>query len=81
MSLPGSLATMAAPRSPAPIDADERLHTLDVLRGFALLGMILVHYHQRLEKPATGVESVLLSTAVTSTSSMPPARSSMNRAI
>ena len=59
MSLPASPATMAAPGSPAPIDADERLHTLDVLRGFALLGMILVHYHQRLEKPATGVEDLI----------------------
>ena len=59
MSLPASPATMAAPGSPAPIDADERLHTLDVLRGFALLGMILVHFHQRLEKPATGVEDLI----------------------
>ena len=59
MSLPASPAMVAAPASPAPIDADERLHTLDVLRGLALAGMILVHFHQRLEKPVTGVEDLI----------------------
>jgi uncharacterized protein len=28
-----------------PTDATERLHVLDVLRGFALLGMFVVHFH------------------------------------
>ena len=59
MSLPSSPAILAAPGSPAPIDADERLHALDILRGFALAGMILVHFHQRLEKPASGVEDLI----------------------
>jgi uncharacterized protein len=59
MSLPASPAIVAAPASPAPIDADERLHTLDVLRGLALAGMILVHFHQRLEKPVTGAEDLI----------------------
>jgi uncharacterized protein len=49
-------ATDVAPRAPAPIDADERLHSLDIMRGFALAGMILVHFHQRLERPVTGHE-------------------------
>jgi uncharacterized protein len=43
----------------APIDSDERLHSLDVLRGLALAGMILVHFHQRLERPASGVEDLV----------------------
>ena len=59
MSLPASPAIAAAPREPAPIDADERLHSLDILRGLALAGMILVHFHQRIEKPSTGVEDLI----------------------
>ncbi|HEX7978612.1 MAG TPA: DUF418 domain-containing protein [Gemmatimonadaceae bacterium] len=43
----------------APIDSDERLHTLDNQRGFALAGMILVHFHQRLEHPVTGAEDLI----------------------
>jgi uncharacterized protein len=35
------------------------VHSLDILRGFALLGMILVHVHQHLEQPATGLEDVI----------------------
>ena len=56
MSLPASPAIVAAPGAIAPIDSDDRLHSLDILRGLALAGMILVHFHQRLEKPVTGVE-------------------------
>src|SRR4051812_10113545 len=59
MPLPTAPAIAAAPSAPAPIDSDERLHTLDILRGLALAGMILVHFHQRLEKPATGVEDLI----------------------
>ena len=59
MSLPASPAIVAAPSEPAPIDADERLHSLDILRGLALAGMILVHFHQRLAKPATGAEDLI----------------------
>jgi uncharacterized protein len=35
------------------------VHSLDILRGFALLGMILVHVHQHLEQPATSLEDVI----------------------
>ena len=45
--------------APAPIDSDERLHTLDILRGMALAAMILVHFHQHLERPATGAEDLI----------------------
>ena len=43
----------------APVDSDERLHSLDILRGLALAGMILVHFHQRLERPVTGAEDLI----------------------
>ncbi|HEV2085751.1 MAG TPA: DUF418 domain-containing protein [Gemmatimonadales bacterium] len=35
------------------------MHSLDILRGFALLGMILVHVHTNLERPATGLEDLI----------------------
>jgi len=41
------------------IDSDYRLHSLDILRGLALAGMILVHFHQRLERPSSGVEDLV----------------------
>ena len=59
MSLPAAPAIAAAPNAPVPIDADERLHSLDILRGLALAGMILVHFHQRLETPVTGAEDLI----------------------
>lgn len=37
------------------------MRSLDILRGFALLGMILVHVHQHLEEPATGLEDLISS--------------------
>ncbi len=42
-----------------PLDAGERLPALDILRGFALFGMILVHFHQKMRLPATGVEDLI----------------------
>jgi uncharacterized protein len=33
--------------STTPAGAESRIETLDMLRGFALFGMILVHFHQR----------------------------------
>jgi uncharacterized protein len=47
-----------APR-PAPLDADERLHALDILRGLALFGMILVHFHQKMRLDAKGLEDLI----------------------
>lgn len=49
----------AAPTSAAPVDATERLHALDILRGLALFGMILVHFHQKTRLEVTGVESLI----------------------
>jgi uncharacterized protein len=44
---------------PAPVDAAERLHGLDILRGLALFGMILVHFHQKMRLEASGVEALI----------------------
>ena len=42
-----------------PVTRDERVHTLDILRGLALLGMILVHVHQHMEVEASGAEGLI----------------------
>ena len=55
MSSAGSFAIPAAPRTRTA----ERVHSLDILRGFALLGMILVHVHQFLERPGSGLEDLI----------------------
>ena len=38
---------------------DDRLHTLDILRGLALFGMILVHFHQKMRLEVTGLEDLI----------------------
>ena len=48
-----------AARAPAPLDAAERLHALDILRGLALFGMILVHFHQKMRLEVTGIEDLI----------------------
>jgi uncharacterized protein len=50
---------MTAAQGPAPLDSDERLHALDILRGLALLGMILVHFHQKMRLEVTGIEDLV----------------------
>jgi uncharacterized protein len=50
---------MNAPDTSAqPILSAERIHTLDILRGFALLGMILVHFHSHSTSPG-GAEDLI----------------------
>src|SRR5262245_47367191 len=51
---------MADPLRPvgAQTDASERIQVLDILRGFALLGMIVVHFHDRSTEPG-GIDDVL----------------------
>jgi len=51
----------ARTRAPAarPVDVSERLHALDIVRGFALYGMILVHFHQHMRLPASGLEDLI----------------------
>jgi len=54
-----SSAPSSAAAPLAPLDADERLHALDILRGLALFGMILVHFHQKTRMEATGLEDLI----------------------
>lgn len=42
-----------------PLDAAERLHSLDILRGVALCAMILVHFHQRMRIEVQGLEDLI----------------------
>jgi uncharacterized protein len=37
----------------------DRLHSLDILRGLALFGMILVHFHQKMRLEVTGLEDLI----------------------
>ena len=59
MSYRASPAAVATRGAPVPIDSDGRLHSLDILRGLALAGMIMVHFHVRLERPTGGVEDLV----------------------
>ncbi len=58
--MPASLpsAELSAP-TPASLTRDGRIAALDVLRGLALFGMILVHWHQRIGVEATGWEDLI----------------------
>jgi uncharacterized protein len=56
-ALPSAPTRAAA--SPAPLDADERLHALDILHGLAVFGMILVHFHQKMRLEATGLDDLI----------------------
>lgn len=56
MATPAPVAPTAAA---APLDVTERLHAIDILRGLALFGMILVHFHQKTRVEVTGVESLI----------------------
>lgn len=47
------------PRGAGPVGFDQRIHTLDILRGIALFGMILVHFHQRMRIEVGGVEDLI----------------------
>lgn len=58
LAVSSSVATESSLR-PAPLAADERIHALDILRGFALFGMILVHFHQKMRLDATGLEDLI----------------------
>jgi len=57
------LTSVAAPSrqryTPTSFANLERLHALDILRGLALFGMILVHFHQRIRREGTAVEDLI----------------------
>lgn len=48
-----------SPLRPSPLAVEERIHALDILRGLALFGMILVHFHQKMRLDATGLEDLI----------------------
>src|SRR5438874_1160470 len=57
-----SVSPSATSRPATPVvslDARERLHALDILRGLALFGMIVVHFHQKMRLEATGLEDLI----------------------
>ncbi|MGH7579682.1 MAG: DUF418 domain-containing protein [Gemmatimonadales bacterium] len=53
ISAPSSSAHAVAP-SLDSLEREQRLHALDILRGLAILGMIVVHWHQMIGVEATG---------------------------
>jgi uncharacterized protein len=61
LSQTAAIAGTAGAQSPSvnPVRTEERIQTLDILRGFALLGMIVVHFHQRVHSQAVGVEDLI----------------------
>ncbi|MGN6392300.1 MAG: DUF418 domain-containing protein [Gemmatimonadales bacterium] len=56
-----SLSQIEALETPAlaPVDSDERLHALDILRGLALFAMIVVHFHQKMRLDAAMPEDLI----------------------
>jgi uncharacterized protein len=52
-------AVSPSPPTAGRVSLQDRIHTLDVLRGFALFGMIVVHFHQFVHSPATGLEDLI----------------------
>jgi len=57
--VPSAIATHRPPDGAAPVEPNERLHALDVLRGFALIFMILVHFHQLMRLESKGWQSLI----------------------
>ncbi len=47
------------PVAGVPLASSERIALLDILRGLALFGMILVHFHQKMRLPAQGIEDLV----------------------
>ena len=48
-----------APILAEPVSPDQRLHSLDVLRGLALVFMVLVHFHQLMRLESTDWQSLI----------------------
>src|SRR4051812_45475137 len=59
-AMSASVSASAQIAGPLPLlDAGQRLHALDILRGLALFGMIVVHFHQKMRLEATGLEDLI----------------------
>ena len=57
MAVVPSVITGVSPTASTP--GQRRIDALDVLRGLAVLGMIIVHFHQRMRLDVTGVEDLI----------------------
>jgi uncharacterized protein len=57
--VPSAIATHRPSDLAAPIEPNERLHSLDVLRGLALIFMILVHFHQLMRLESKGWQGLI----------------------
>jgi uncharacterized protein len=44
---------------PTATPEDERLYALDILRGLALVAMIVVHVHQKMQRDVAGIEDLI----------------------
>jgi len=53
------IATHRVSRLAAPVETHERLHALDVLRGLALIFMVLVHFHQLMRLESKGWQGLI----------------------
>jgi uncharacterized protein len=54
-----TIATRRPPDRAVPVGPNERLHALDVLRGLALILMILVHFHQLMRLESKGWQGLI----------------------
>ena len=57
--VPPLLAARRPSPGAAPVEPNERLHALDVLRGLALIFMVLVHFHQLMRLESKGWQGLI----------------------
>ncbi len=57
--VPSQIATHRPPDRAVPVEPNERLHALDVLRGLALIFMVLVHFHQLMRLESKGWQGLI----------------------
>jgi uncharacterized protein len=57
--LPPSIVAGRPSSAAAPVEPNERLHALDVLRGLALVFMVLVHFHQLMRLESKGWQGLI----------------------
>lgn len=53
------IATTRPPRPATPVEPNERLHALDIIRGLALIFMVLVHFHQLMRLESEGWQGLI----------------------
>ena len=58
-SAPPVIATHRPTGGAVPVEPNERLHALDILRGLALVFMVLVHFHQLMRLESKGWQGLI----------------------